>query len=73
MPYKIVKYQTGFRVCKAHPELKRSKKSVKHSSKRSSKQSSKRCFSNGPLSYEQAKKQRTAIILSEFRRGTYKH
>lgn len=30
------------------------------------------CFSKKPLSMKQAKKQRTAIILSELEKGTYK-
>lgn len=45
MPYKIVPFKYGFRVCKAtQPKV---------------------CFSKKPLTKKQAKKQRTAINLSE--------
>ncbi len=79
MPYVIKKVRNSvdpplYRVCKG---TKRSTKSSKKSTKRSkkSKKSTKRskCFSKKGLTLEQAKKQRTAIILSEFRRGTYVH
>lgn len=51
MPYKIVKFKNGYRVCKANNPNK--------------------CFSNKPLTKTQAKKQETAIIMSELRKKSH--